>query len=79
MNTIPISEFRANMVSALEAVKQGEHIELTSHGKAVAMLVPVQDTQHKAESVLQKLSETAQIFDILSPIDEQWDALDDPS
>lgn len=77
MNSLSVSEFRSNMVSALETIKSGEKIELTSHGKAIALIVPVPQAQSKAESQLVELQKTAQVFDVISPIDDQWDSLND--
>ena len=39
MKTLSISELRANLLSAIESIKKGETITVTSHGKPVARLI----------------------------------------
>lgn len=42
MQTLPLSEFRANASAMLDLVEQGETVRILRHGKPVADLVPVQ-------------------------------------
>ena len=41
----------------------------------MARLVPVKDKNEKSREILQKLGKKAIIGDILSPIDEDWEAM----
>ena len=41
MQTLPLSEFRANASAMLDLVEQGETVRILRHGKPVADLVPV--------------------------------------
>ena len=41
MQTIPLSEFRANASAMIDLVAQGETVRILRHGKPVAELVPV--------------------------------------
>jgi prevent-host-death family protein len=42
MQTLPLSEFRANASAMLDLVEKGETVRILRHGKPVADLVPVQ-------------------------------------
>ena len=75
METIAVSEFRANLMSFLKKVEAGETITLTSRGHEVARLVPPKDKLHESRKALKKLSKSAIIGDVLSPIDEEWEAM----
>jgi prevent-host-death family protein len=44
MQTLPLSEFRANASAMLDLVEQGETVRILRHGKPVADLVPVRDS-----------------------------------
>ncbi len=74
MTTIAVSELRANLMKVLEEIKHGAQIQITSRGKIVAQLVPADAAQEDAKAALQQLSSSAFIGDVLSPIDETWNA-----
>lgn len=75
MQTIKISEFRANLLSYLEKVHAGEELVVTSHGKVLATIQPPTDKREKAKKVLNALSKTAVIGNIVSPNQADWKAL----
>lgn len=74
MMAIGISEFRANMNAILQRVQNGEIISLLVREIEVAKLVPPDYARLAARQQLEELRQTAIIGDILSPIDESWDA-----
>ena len=74
MESVNISEFRANLLNYLKKVQEGDEILVTSHGEALATLVPPIDKNRKAKAKLKSLAKQAVIHDITSPIEEQWDA-----
>ena len=74
MVAIGISEFRANMSAILQRVQNGEIISLRVHDTEVAKLVPPDYTQIAARQQLEALRHTAVVGDLLSPLDEPWDA-----
>lgn len=74
MTTIAVSDLRANLMKVLEEIKQGAQIQITSHGKIVAQLVPADAAQEDAKAALQQLSSGAFVGDVLSPLDETWNA-----
>jgi prevent-host-death family protein len=41
MQTIPLSEFRANASAMIDLVERGQTVRISRHGKPVAELVPV--------------------------------------
>ena len=75
MEKIGISTFRDNLSIYLKKVQQGQIFTITSRGNEMARLVPVEDKRNKSREILRKLSKTATIGDILSPIDEEWEAM----
>ncbi len=74
MISIGISEFRSNMNSVLQKVQKGEIVALTSHGVEVAKLVPPDYAQLAARRKLEQLRQSAVVGDVLSPLNETWEA-----
>lgn len=75
METIAVSEFRANLQRVLKRVEAGSTITILSRGRVIACLVPPGNSKEKARQSLKKLRKTAVIKDVLSPIGEPWEAL----
>ena len=74
MEKIGISELRANLTGFLKKVEAGEVITITSRGVEVAQLVPPEYTQEAARKTLTQLRQTATVGDVLSPIEDEWEA-----
>lgn len=74
MYTIPISELRNNLPEFLKKVERGEKIIVTSHGKEIAMLVPIENKIVQARERLQALRSKAKIGDVVSPTGAEWKA-----
>ena len=74
MAAIGISEFRANMSAILQRVQNGEIISLLVHDTEVAKLVPPDYARLAARQQLEELRRTAVVGDLLSSLDESWDA-----
>jgi len=75
MQTINISEFRANLLKYLEIVHAGEQITVTSNGKPLATIAPPASQQELAKEQLKLLASTAKIHDVISPTDDNWDSM----
>ncbi len=75
MRNVSISELRARLLKYLTLVQQGEEINVTSKGKVLATLTPPVSQQDAAKTKLGKLAGTAVIHDVISPIEDRWDAL----
>ncbi len=74
MQTIAVSNFRAKIMTFLKEVENGSSIKITSRGKVVARLVPPDFTKKSAKQELIKIGANAKLFDIISPINEVWNA-----
>ncbi len=77
MTKIAVSELRANLMKVLNDIQHGAQIQITSRGKVIAQLVPADAAQVNAKTVLQELSSNAIIRDIISPVEESWEATND--
>ncbi|MCU7837601.1 MAG: type II toxin-antitoxin system prevent-host-death family antitoxin [gamma proteobacterium symbiont of Taylorina sp.] len=75
MQTINISDFRANLLKYLEIANSGEQISVTSNNKLLATVTPPINQQELAKQQLKALASTAKIHDITSPTDSEWNAL----
>jgi prevent-host-death family protein len=74
MRTIAVSELRDNLMSFIKKVQAGEDIIVTSRGNEVVKLVPVENKKQMAKERLKELQKTAYVGDILSPVNEEWEA-----
>lgn len=74
MRHVNISEFRANLLKYLEIANAGEDISVTSNGRLLATISPPINQRETAREKLQLLAATAEIGDIISPIDAEWEA-----
>ena len=75
MEKVGISNLRENLSIFLKKVQKGQVITITSRGHEMAKLVPVEDKKEKSRKLLRKLAKNAVIGDILSPIDDEWEAM----
>ena len=71
METIAVSELRANLMRVLQRVEKGGRITITARGREVACLVPPEDSMEKARKSLKELRKTALIGDVVSPLGEE--------
>lgn len=74
--TIPAGEFKAKCLSLMDEVERtGEPLVITKRGRPVARLVP---EPQPCESLFGSMRGSAVIKgDIISPLDEPWEALQD--
>lgn len=75
MQTVNISEFRANLLKYLEVANTGESITVTSNNRLLATITPPQAQKVQAQSQLASLAANAKVDDVLTPIEDEWDAL----
>lgn len=75
MEKVGVSTLRENLSIFLKKVQKGEIITITSRGRDMARLVPVEDKTVKSREMLRELGKNALIGDIISPIDEEWEAM----
>ena len=71
---IAAGQFKAQCLQLMNQVQQSrEEIVITKHGKPVAKLVPVDESE--PQSVLGYLQGTVEIVgDIVSPLEDEWEA-----
>lgn len=74
MQSVNISDFRANLLKYLEKANSGEQICVTTNGKQLATIIPPVQQKGVAQEQLSNLAESAEIYDVISPIDSEWDA-----
>ena len=75
MQTVNISDFRANLLKYLEKANAGEQISVTTNGRLIATIIPPVDQKILARKQLRELASSAKVHDATSPIDDQWNAL----
>ena len=75
METIAVSELRTNLMRILKGIESGASITITSRGREIARIVPPENSRDKAKQTLRKLSKTAIIRDVISPIGEEWETM----
>ena len=75
METIAVSELRANLMKVITDIQHGSRKYITSRGKIVAKLVPPDEDKENAKKKLKNISKTAVLHDLISPIDVQWKVL----
>lgn len=74
MYEINVTELRNHLQKYLADVRKGEEIQVTSHGKVIARILPPADERQMAKRKLQELRKTCEIGDVISPIKEKWEA-----
>ena len=79
MQNVKVTEFRNHLPSYLEKVQKGKEIWITSRGEVIARLLPPINSQTEALRTLMELRKNAYIGDVVTPVDEKWDAEDDHS
>ncbi|MBT3180647.1 MAG: type II toxin-antitoxin system prevent-host-death family antitoxin [Candidatus Marinimicrobia bacterium] len=72
MQSIAVSDLRANLMKVLKSIEKGLSLSITSRGKEVAKLVPPGYPKIVAQYKLSEISETAKIHDIITPFKEEW-------
>ena len=75
METIAISELRANLMKVIADIQHGSKIYITSRGKVVAKLVHPDEDKENAKKRLKEIGKTAVLQDIITPIDVQWEVM----
>lgn len=77
MQQIKVTELRKYLQRVLTKVQEGEEIQITLHGRAIARLVPEGERSEKAKILLRELRGTAWVGDVISPLEEDWMVGDD--
>ncbi len=72
MQQVKVSDLRAHLPDFIKRVNRGEQIQITSHGKAVARMIPELDELEAAQKRLDAMRGTMIVGDIIGSIDVQW-------
>ena len=72
MRQVKVTDLRAHLPDFLKKVSNGEQIQITSHGKAIARLIPESNQVEIAQKRLDALRGTMIVGDIMEPLDSQW-------
>lgn len=75
MQTINISDFRANLLKYLEVAGSGEQLLVTSNGKLLARISAPEDKKEIAKKQLTSLATTAKIHNVMAPTESEWEVL----
>ena len=79
MIQVNVTEFRNHLPLYLAKVRKGEEVALTSRGRIVGRLVPEVDESREAREWLETIRTTSWMGDVTSPVEEEWEAVSDPS
>ena len=74
MQTVNISDFRANLLKYLEKANSGEQINVATNGKLIATIVPPLNQKQLARQQLEQLAQHAKIIDVVTPTEVDWNA-----
>lgn len=74
MRRVKITEFRSHLPAYMDEIQKGETIDITSRGKVIARVVPVEDAAEAARRRLIALRGKCRIGDVISPGSEEWGA-----
>jgi prevent-host-death family protein len=75
MQTVNISDFRANLLKYLEQASLGEKITVTTNGRLLATISPPLQQRAIAKKQLQQLALNAKIHNITDSLTDEWNAL----
>ena len=71
---IAVSEFRQHIADWLDRAELGEEIIIRRNGKPIARLAPIADPGLAAEARLLAARKRCRIGDVISGLDDAWDA-----
>ena len=75
MQQVNVTELRNNVPQYLRQVKKGLELQITSHGRSIARLVPEQNAVKEAKDRLLKLKGTMILGDITESVEiVEWGA-----
>ncbi len=74
MQEVNVTDLRHYLHQYLDSVQKGKEIHVTLHGKLIARILPPIDKKKEALKQLKKLRQYSKMTDVISPIDEKWEA-----
>ena len=73
MDSVAVSDLRANLMKILKQIELGSVVDITSRGKVVAKLVPPDYTREMAKEKLKELRKSAVVGDVISSLESKWE------
>lgn len=73
MQTVNISDLRANLLKYLEKASLGEQVSVTTNGKLIATIAPPINQKQLAQQKLDQLAKNAKVLNVVTPMDTDWD------
>ena len=74
MTNVNVTEFKKNIQTYLAEVRTGRTVQLMQRGKIVAVLSPPSFAEDEARLKLEALRPNAKVGDVISSVDEMWEA-----
>jgi prevent-host-death family protein len=74
MRKVKVTDLRNALPAYLKAVQAGEELSIESRGKIIARIVPDRSAEDAARQRLQALRAKSRVGDVVSPVEERWDA-----
>lgn len=74
MKQVNVTHLRDHLSKYLASASHGEEIRVIHHHQVIARILPPLDVQKEAKNKLLQLQKSAKIGDVISPINENWDA-----
>ncbi len=74
MSSVNVTELRSHLQKYLSNAHKGDEILVTLHGQVIAKIVPPTDIKSEAIKQLHALRKNCRVADVVSPVDEAWDA-----
>ena len=74
MREVKVTELRNRLHEYLECLPKEKELLVTWHGKVIARILPPLNKKKEALKQLENLRNHSKMTDIISPIDEEWEA-----
>ena len=74
MREVNVTELRNHLHQYLDSIQKEKEVLVTWHGKVIARILPPADKKKEALNQLKALRSQSKMTDIISPIDEDWEA-----
>lgn len=75
MESIALNQIQENVDEFLKKIRNGKFLLITFEGREIGKFVPTGGVMETARKKLEQIRKTAVVEDVLSPIDEEWEAI----
>lgn len=74
MREVNVTELRNHLHHYLESIQKEKEVLVTWHGEVIARILPPENKKKDAQNQLKILRTRSKMTDVISPIDEDWEA-----